>query len=254
MSRDVQKDISIGRTSWYRYEIKYLISELKAAAIEQFVRPYMRLDRYCKLQPSGSYPLVSLYLDSEDLRLCRESVEGHKNRFKLRIRSYSDERDYPRFFEIKRRVNTIIIKDRARVIPSSVAPLISGRFPLPQGSVRERQTLEQFLFYMTSINAKPVVRTRYQRQAFEDIVNNMVRVTFDRDVSYNVTSEPEVGLDGQGWQRMLLNSVVILEIKFTGRYPVWLGQMVKYFGLRQQSVSKYVYSIKRASLLGLLWA
>lgn len=253
MRRGVRKDISIDRTSWCRYEIKYLISESKAAAIEQFIRPYVRLDRYCKLQPSGSYPIVSLYLDSEDLRLCRESVEGHKNRFKLRIRSYSDELDYPRFFEIKRRVNTIIIKDRARVIPPSVAPLISGMFPLPQGSDSERQTLEQFLLYMTSINAKPVVRTRYQRQAFEDIVDNMVRVTFDRNVSYNVTSAPDVGLDGPGWQRMLLNSV-ILEIKFTGRYPAWLGQMVKCFGLRQQSVSKYVYSMKRASLLGLLWA
>ena len=99
-----------------RYEMKYHITETQAAAITEFKKPFVALDRYCKLQPSRDYPIVSMYLDSGDLRLCRESLTGHKNRFKLRIRSYTDEPEYPRFFEIKRRMNTIIIKSRARVM------------------------------------------------------------------------------------------------------------------------------------------
>ena len=236
-----------------RYEIKYLISELRAAAIAQFIKPYVRLDHYCELQPSGSYPVASLYLDSKGLQLCRESMEGRKNRFKLRIRSYTDQSNYPCFFEIKRRANAIIIKDRVRVMPHNVETLLSG-LSLPAQNINgDGKTLEQFRLYIASIGARPVVRTRYQRQAFESIVDNTVRVTFDRNLSCNVTSAPDVGLDGQGWHRLPLNSV-ILEIKFTGRYPAWLGQMVKYFNLRQQSVSKYVHSIKRASLLGSLMA
>lgn len=253
MTKGVLKDTAAIRAPRCRYEIKYLISESKAAAIAQFIRPYVCPDRYCKLQPNGSYPVASLYLDSEDLQLCRQSMEGWKNRFKLRIRSYTDEPDYPHFFEIKRRLNTIIIKNRARVMPRNVVPLISGMLGLPQGNGTERETLEQFLLYAAGINARPVVRTRYQRQAFEGILDGTVRITFDHNISYNITSNLDVGLDGQGWHRLPLNSVV-LEIKFTGQYPAWLGRMVEYFGLRQQSVSKYVHSIKRASRRGLLFA
>lgn len=251
MTRSIAEDREGNRALRCRHEIKYLISESRAAAIAQFIRPYVRLDHYCKLQPKGSYPVASLYLDSKGLQLCRESMEGRKNRFKLRIRSYTDRSNYPCFFEIKRRANAIIIKDRARVMPHNVETLLSG-LSLPAQNINgDGETLKQFRLYIASIGARPVVRTRYQRQAFESIVDNTVRVTFDRNVSYNVTSAPDVGLNGQGWHRLPLNNVV-LEIKFTGCYPAWLGQMVKYFNLRQQSVSKYVHSIKRASLLSLL--
>jgi hypothetical protein len=249
--RDVRKDISGDHTFLPRYEIKYLISESQAAAIAQFIRPYVRPDRYCKLRPEGSYPVASLYLDSKDLRLCRESMTGQKNRFKLRIRSYVNDLNYPCFFEIKRRVGTPIIKTRERVMPRNVAPLILGKLPISQGDGSGYDTLKQFMLYKNSMNASPIVRTRYLREAFESIADDRVRITFDRNLCYNVTSAPEVGLDGNDWQPMHLNRVV-LEIKFTGHYPAWLGQMVKYFSLRQQSTSKYVQSIKRACLLGLL--
>lgn len=253
MRRMFDKDISGNHSFLPRYEIKYLISESQAAAIAQFIRPYVRLDRYCKLQPDGSYPVASLYLDSKDLRLCRESMTGQKNRFKLRIRSYTNDANYPCFFEIKRRVGTPIIKTRDRVMPRRVAPLILGKLPISQGDGSGYDTLKQFMLYKNSMNARPIVRTHYLREAFESIADDRVRITFDRNLCYNVTSAPEVGLDGNDWQPMHLSRVV-LEIKFTGHYPAWLGQMVKYFNLRQQSTSKYVQSIKRACRLGLLLA
>jgi len=251
VGRGVRSDIFGKRSFWCRHEIKYLISESKAAAIARFIRSYVRLDHYCTLQPSGSYPIASLYLDSKNLQLCRESIEGHKNRFKLRIRSYTDRSDYPCFFEIKRRANTTIIKGRAKVMPCNAETLLSG-LSLPAQDVNgDSDMLNQFQLYMVSIGARPIVRTRYQRQAFECIVDDTVRITFDRNISFNATSNLNIGLNGHGWHRLPLNSVV-LEIKFTGYYPAWLGRMVKHFCLRQQSVSKYVHSIKGASLLGLL--
>jgi SPX domain protein involved in polyphosphate accumulation len=235
------------RTLWCRHEIKYSISESKATAIADFIKPYMRPDRYCRLQLKRSYPIVTLYLDSENLQLCQESMQGQKNRFKLRIRSYTDELDYPRFFEIKRRAGTIIIKSRAQVLHQHLAALLSGS-TCPQGNDNE-EALRQFMLYMNSIGAKPVVRTRYNRQAFEGIVDQRIRITFDRNLSYNMTKTADVGLNGRGWRPMRRNEV-ILEIKFTGRYPAWVDRMVKHFGLRQQSVSKYASSIKQASSLG----
>ncbi len=71
------------RTLRCRHELKYHISESKAEAIMQFIKPYLPLDRYCKLQRSRDYPIVSLYIDSTDLQLCKESLGGLKNRYKL---------------------------------------------------------------------------------------------------------------------------------------------------------------------------
>ena len=231
-----------------RYEFKYLIGESQAAAIEHFIRPYLHLDHYCKTQTLGSYPIMSLYLDSPQLHLCRQTLEGRKNRFKLRIRSYTDDPDYPRFFEIKRRMNAIIIKSRARVIHPDVAAVVS-RLALPPATYREdEKVLRQFQFYMKSINAGPVVRIRYQRRAYEGDTENRVRVTFDRRLEYDVSNTSEVSLDASGWQSHRMPAV-ILEIKFTERFPVWLSQMAKCFNLRQISISKYVTSVKHSCLM-----
>jgi len=237
------------RTLGCRYELKYRIGESQAALVAQFIKPYLHLDRYCKLQPSGVYPIGALYLDSGDFKLCRETLEGKHNRFKLRIRSYTDEPDYPCFFEIKRRFNNIIIKSRARVMRQDIATLLSGR-PLPlQNYNTNDETLNQFKLYMSYINARPVIRIRYMRQAYEGGSYNRVRVTFDRELAYNVTSLPEVRLSGGTWQRVPLN-FVILEIKFTGRYPAWLGRMVGCLNLRRSSMSKYASAIKQSCSLG----
>ena len=239
----------IDHTISCRHELKYLVSESKARALARFVETYLPLDRYCKSRPSGAYPIVSLYLDSHNLQLCRESLDGSKNRFKLRIRSYTDDPDYPRFFEIKRRMNTIIIKDRARVKDHDIASLLS-RLSLPlKDSRTDLQTLGQFRLYMNSINAAPVIKVRYFRRAYEGDSHNRVRVTFDRQLFFNASSEPYVLFAGLHWQRYPTDGV-ILEIKFTGHYPIWLNRMIECFDLRNQSLSKYARSIKKACSLG----
>jgi len=260
MVRDLSKNIRKGRAVKgsvkqidrmlaSRFELKYQISESKAAAVEEFVRPYIHLDHYCRQQPNGAYPIVSLYLDSPQFRLCRQTMEGNKNRFKLRVRSYTDDPDYPRFFEIKRRLNTIVIKSRARVMHPDIAALISGACLGHQNYKADEEMLRQFQFYMNSVGAQPVMRVRYIRRAYEGDYENRVRVTFDRQLAYNTSSRPEVTLEGAGWQRHQMNNV-ILEIKFTAHYPAWLNRMAKCFNLRQRSISKYVVSVRQSSLAG----
>lgn len=241
---------SSDRTLRCRHEIKYHITESKAEAISQFIRPYIEMDRYSKLHRNGDYPIVSLYLDSKELQLCKESLGGHKNRFKLRIRSYTDEPDYPRFLEIKRRMNTIIIKSRARVMEKDVPALLAGLPLPPQNYTADTDTINQFQLYMDSIRAKPAVLVRYMRRAYEGSSHNRVRVTFDRELAYCITNSTQVRLGGGGWHRNPYTiGGVILEIKFTDCYPSWLTQMVKYFNLRQRSVSKYASSIRDSCLL-----
>ncbi|MBN1347354.1 MAG: polyphosphate polymerase domain-containing protein [Phycisphaerae bacterium] len=229
-------------TTWSRYEFKYLVTEAQAATIAGYVHPYVRPDPYSE---HGPYPLVSLYLDSHDLRLWRESLEGVKNRFKLRIRSYSDDPEAPRFFEIKRRIDQIVVKSRARVSDRDVVPLLTGGHCLCWNACGDRRNLEQFLYYLRSVNAKPIVRVRYDRQALVGVWDDRVRITFDRHLSLNMTDEPSVRLNDVGW-RHLPQREVVLEIKFTGRCPVWLTRMAQCAGLRRQSVSKYAIAVKEA--------
>ncbi len=241
----------VDRVMGCRHEIKYLISESTAQMIAQFIKPYISQDPYCKLQRGGAYPIVSLYLDSDDLGLCRESMTGQKNRFKLRIRSYTDEPDYPCFFEIKRRINVIIMKSRARIMQRNVTPLLSGMPLPPQDYNVDEDALKQFQLYVKSINARPTILIRYMRQAYEGESEYRVRVTFDRELCYKVTHLPEVTLNGRGWQRSSLTfGKVIMEVKFTGHYPPWLSRMVEYFDIQQQSISKYTTSIIQSCLLG----
>jgi hypothetical protein len=231
-----------------RFECKYQISEAKAAAVEKFIQPYLHPDRYCKLQPTGSYPIVSLYLDSPNLQLCKESLTGQKNRFKLRIRGYNDDPSYPKFFEIKRRLNFTIVKDRHRVKHSEVERLLSGG-PLPeQYYSTEQEPLKQFLFYMRAINAGPIVLVRYIRRAYEDDSENRVRITFDRKLSFKMCDQPRVTLNSPGWQRYPISDV-ILEIKFTSRFPTWLTHLARCLELQQQSFSKYASSVCGASAM-----
>ena len=234
-----------------RYEMKYLITESQAAAMERYIRPFLEPDKYSKLQRGGRYPIVSLYLDSADLRLCRETMTGVKNRFKLRIRSYTDDPEYPRFFEIKRRINRVIMKSRARVMDRDVAVLIRGRSLPPQGFTTDVAVLSQFQLYVADIHAGPMILVRYTRQAFESTSQNRVRVTFDRNLSYKVSDEPCVRLGGSGWRH---NDITvhdtILEIKFTGTHPLWLTRLVEDFGLELNSVSKYATSVEQACRFG----
>lgn len=234
-----------------RYEMKYLVTEIEAAQITRYIRPFLEYDKYSKLQRGGMYPIVSLYLDSQDLQLCRESQQGQKNRFKLRIRSYTDEPEYPRFFEIKRRINRVIMKSRARVMDQDVAALLRGKLLPPQGYSTDEKALSQFQLYVAAVQAGPMILIRYMREAFESTSENRVRITFDRELYYKVTAEPAVRLGGVGWQpNDLTRGYAILEIKFTGVYPVWLSRLVRHFNLDVRSISKFSTSMEQSHRLG----
>ncbi len=230
-----------------RYEMKYFISEIQAQTIKHMIAPYVQLDRYCKAHSSGTYPLASAYLDSHDLCLCRESLDGHKNRFKLRIRRYSDDPLSPSFFEIKRRMNNIIIKSRASVVHEEGSDLLLSS-KLPAGVDDDcRRVLGQFQLYTGSINARPVIHIRYNRQAYEGLVDKKVRITFDRKLAYKMSELSKVVLNEGRWQLYPMEGV-ILEIKFTGYYPAWLSRVSRHLELSRQSISKYARSIQHASV------
>lgn len=236
------------RTLRCRNELKYLISPIQAAALERFIQPYMGLDRYSSIQPDGYYYIVSLYLDSTDLQLCRETLTAKLNRFKLRVRGYTEDPSYPLFVEVKRRLNTVILKARARIRHDDLDDVLSyRRVNIPQ----DQEALDQFQLYMASLGAMPTMLVRYMRKAYEAKSENRLRITLDRQLCFKVTSEPRVYLSGTGWHDSYLTlNAYILEIKFTGLFPNWLIEMVKALDLQSQGISKYASCILQAGQMG----
>lgn len=227
-----------------RFEMKYLVSQAKAEALTHYLEPLLTPDKFSQCQPGGYYPVSSLYLDTDDLKLCRESLDGKKNRFKLRVRAYCDAINSPRFLEIKRRMNAVIIKDRAQTSSAEVAALFGN--DLSGFADLDDATRKQFQMYLRSIYAKPKVLIRYMRKAYLAGLDHSVRITLDKDLGYKQTTDPVVEMAGLGWQRVPLPGQ-ILEIKFTGAYPGWVAEIVRRFGLQAQSVSKYTLGVRQAS-------
>ena len=121
--------MAIDKMQASRFEQKYIISEEQALQVREFVRSYLELDENGVGKPNYSYPVHSLYLDSSDLKLYWSTINGDKNRYKLRLRFYNNSPDTPVFFEIKRRMNNCIMKKRGGVRRDAVDWLLAGHIP-----------------------------------------------------------------------------------------------------------------------------
>jgi len=232
-----------------RYELKYRIRETKARAIAQYIQSYIEPDSYSRKCPDLEYPISSLYFDSEELHLCHETLNKKANRFKLRVRCYDDNPESPCFVEIKRRVNSVILKDRAR-LPKNLLDRVIMDYYVPNTLYKKDQdVLRQFQLYLYSLQAHPIVMVRYRRQAFEDDSSNRVRITFDRNLCYRPPQGTLLTTGGPGWQEVPMDFTV-LEIKFTKNYPLWLNDLIKVFDLKQTAMSKYASSVKQSCAMG----
>ena len=226
-----------------RYECKYLVPESVAQRVVRSAAPFLVPDPYAARRPGFTYPICSLYLDSEDLRLYRETREGLRTRFKLRIRAYSDDAAVPLLFEIKRRADRIVHKTRTVIPRTALAMLVAGRQVALRG-MREGQRvwLDEFVRLMLATRARPRVLVRYDREAYVGAADPDVRVTLDRRLRAADTSRAEVRMDGPAFRSVGERSV-ILELKFNQRCPAWLLQLVQRFELRRTSYSKYCAAI-----------
>ncbi len=229
-----------------RLELKYIIPEPVALAVRDYVSTHLTLDEFGVGQPDLSYPIHSLYLDSDHLSLYWETINGSKNRYKLRVRYYDDRPDSPVFFEIKRRMNDAILKQRGGVKRPAAAELLAGRLPamdeLFSSDPKHLTALQNFCRLMLRLHARPMALVSYRREAWISAHNNSVRVTMDRQVRLDL--DPMSSLRTTMTNPVsVFDKTVILELKFTGRFPSWFGNLARHFGLRQCSAAKYADGI-----------
>lgn len=235
----------------YRYERKYVISEAAAGAVRQFVAPYLTPDQHMKPSDPRGYQVFSLYLDTPFLSMYRQTVEGVRSRYKLRIRFYDTLDDSLALFEIKSRSADSIRKQRAPVSKSAVVTFLRG---LPVSSSELASTndqsiraLAEFCERRDRLNAVPTAFVSYWREAYVSSQPDEVRVTMDRQLAAH---------DGRGAQSLQLPDEhvsaaphkVVLELKNSGRTPAWMRDLVRSFNLQRVSFPKYIYSVDALQL------
>ena len=219
-----------------------MLEEEQAVAIRDFLVAHLEIDENGFGKPDFSYPVHSLYLDSGNLETFWSTVNGDRNRYKLRVRFYNDSPDSPVFLEIKRRVNNCILKQRGGVRKDAVAMILNGQMPAPQDLLRadgrSLAAVQNFLTLAASIGARPQAHVAYRREAYVDPLNDNVRVTLDRDVRTEIRTQLSFMTSMQN-PSLPFGNRVILELKFTDRFPNWCRDLVEFFDLVQCGAAKY---------------
>jgi hypothetical protein len=239
-------------TTASRHECKYFITEQMVPVVRNYLLPFVQADRHT---PSGSdprYTVCSLYLDSPTLALYQQTARGLKNRFKLRIRTYSHDPAGPAFLEVKRRVDKVIIKSRLKVTVAEAEGYVRTHLGMPdEGRPAEGFPASEFRRLVDGINANPLMRVRYLREAHETPGSDPFRVTFDSNLHYNLSRDEGIGPSGPQWINCPLPGT-ILEVKFTGTFPTFVRTLIDRFHLQRLSIPKYNLCVDDARRLRLI--
>jgi hypothetical protein len=225
-----------------RFELKYLVDPDLTLEMRDFVKCYLELDDYGVGQQDFAYPVHSVYMDSDGLHTFHDTLNGTKNRFKIRLRYYDDRPDTPVFFEVKGRVDNCILKQRCGVRREAVSLVMAGQLPdqsqLISKDPRHLAAIQRFNHLVLKLNAKPKAHNAYMREAWVSPNDNSVRVTFDRNVRIEPYFRTDVPIAFENPVPIFSESV-ILELKFTNRFPDWFEILISRFNLTWSAAAKY---------------
>lgn len=237
-----------------RFEAKYFVTEVQAEMLRDYLVAYTEPDSH---QPV--YPVTSMYLDSEDLTTFRSSLHGERNRYKLRIRGYEQEADKPIFTEVKQRVGRVIRKHRACLRREVLddqhwAEPMSTEYLISPDVEREQENLMLFSELCARLRAEPKIGVRYMREAYTSGLEEPLRITFDRDISFApIPDDPRELWSASTMWRPVLGTPIVLEVKFTDSYPWWVQRMIQRFELNRISLAKYVLCVETMQREGGFW-
>lgn len=235
------------RTAFERFELKYWVSEALAQRVRAFAMPYLKRDAHATTREAQRN--TSLYLDTRGFRCCENHMNLSPDRSKLRIRVYGRPLGKLAFFEVKRKVKTVTLKDRFALPIGQVESVLSRRPVSCELSAGGRRTLADFVFQMCLHRAVPKLYVACYREAFESRISGEdVRLTIDRDLVYQQADEFVFNPNERRWRDIhegedrrttMGRRRAILELKFNGSPPRWMAELVGHFNLKREAFSKY---------------
>jgi hypothetical protein len=210
-----------------RYELKYMMTKKQQKAVLEAMLPYMRLDNF------GHTTIRNIYFDTDNYRLVRRSIEKPIYKEKLRIRSYKQAGEHDKVFvELKKKYDDVVYKRRESII------LEEAQIWLDEGTLFPTNTqigkeIDYFFDYYETL--APKVFLSYERDAYYSLDGSDFRVTFDENI---LAREEELSLACDVWgEKLIDDNMVLMEIKTSGGYPLWMTQV-----LSQQKIYKISFS------------
>ncbi len=219
--------MKIDKYVFKRHEIKYLLTPMQYALIIRELSKHLFVDEY------GETTIQSLYYDTDTWLLIRNSIERPFYKEKLRARSYGlATPDKKIFLELKKKCDKVVFKRRISIKAEELAPFINFGVGAENGQIEKE--IRYFCQFYGGL--KPAMLLLYDRTAYL-CPNSDLRVTFDRNIRYR-TDRLDLcsGLDGE---LLLPNDEIMMEIKTSGAYPMWLVKLLNENGVYKTSFSKY---------------
>jgi len=227
-----------------RFEFKYFLPRHQARQLAAALLPHMVWDP--NVGARGFYPVNSLYFDSPDYACFWDKEAGVPDRKKMRLRYYGGELapDTPVYAEIKRKQDSLIIKDR---IPLLAEDCAGADF---EEKIRELARLEkdngflQELAWFVKRNAlRPKVHVRYERRALFAKRDKRFRVTIDENITSQI--QPVFGQAPRSRpRRRIYPHGVVVEVKYNNVLPAWFHRILQTFELQRLAYSKYCNSVR----------
>ncbi len=210
-----------------RIEKKYRINTLQKEALLAKVGGYLKPDEY------GKSTICSIYLDTPNYRLIRNSIEAIAYKEKIRLRSYGVPKDSTKvFLELKKKYKGVVYKRRISMTLKQAMDYLEKGIK-PEDSQIMREIDYAMKFYDTP---SPSIYIAYEREAFyaEDIPS--LRITFDSNVRYR--GDKLLLQHGDEGKKLIADDELLLEIKTDGSMPLWLSHSLTECGILPSSFSK----------------
>ncbi|MFH1198105.1 MAG: polyphosphate polymerase domain-containing protein [bacterium] len=229
-----------------RLEYKYLVSNTDVDRLRNLMLPYLQGD--FDYSPSNYYTVRSIYYDTPKLKYYWEKIEGLSTRKKVRLRGYNQlEEDNVVFLEIKRKHLSRIFKDRSPALYDNMDELMTTKniddLVITENGFRgSKEDAEKFFHHIHKRSLVPIVNIVYDREAYFSKFDKSLRITFDRNLRYQIFPSVDKLYDDEKLKPALINKT-ILEIKFGTGFPSWLQTILTNNHLFKQSLSKYTICI-----------
>lgn len=212
-----------------RYEIKYLITQKQKKDIIEAMEPYMQLDEY------GRTTIRNVYLDTDNYRLIRNSLEKPMYKEKIRVRSYRQVGDEDIVFvELKKKYDSVVYKRRVEETEEKAKEWLCDKKSMRLDTQIERE-ISYFIEYYG--NLSPKVFLSYEREAFFSLDGSDFRVTFDDNILWrqdNISLKEKVGGNS-----IIGNDEILMELKTSKGIPLWMTDILSKNKLYKTSFSKY---------------
>jgi len=208
------------------YELKYTLSGIAAAELEQEFSVWMTVDPHADPALDRSYRVSTVYVDTPRFDVFHRA-QGHR-RTKLRLRRYGDSSTV--FLERKTKRGRQVSKERVPVDVKHLHRLASTEHADWPGEDFQKQLAHRALL--------PVCAVTYLRRAYFGVTDEgRMRVTFDRGLQGQRVDDWNFASALEGPE--IAPGVVICEFKFRGAMPTSFKRAISRIQMLPGGFSKY---------------